>query len=117
MFSHAAMACWGLLVSLRAASCTLCVELTGYFSSKTSANSDPCFVRVANPLAGRPGRPRRRPEYTYATGFIYNPAATGAHGKRGHASTLGGVGALEGIIGGYGYGDVAEENEGCCNGK
>ena len=43
------------IVSLRAASCTLCVELTGYFSSKSSANSDPCFVRVAKPLAGRPG--------------------------------------------------------------
>ena len=56
----AAMACWGecwggraiqgrLLVSLQAASCTLCVRLIVYFSSKGSVNRDPCFVRVANP--------------------------------------------------------------------
>ena len=39
-FVFAAMAYWGLLVSLRAASCTRAVgvRLIGYFSSKGSAN-------------------------------------------------------------------------------
>ena len=80
MFSHAAMACWGLLVSLRAASCTLCVRLTGCFSSKSSANGGIPALFGSQTLWPVPGRPRRRPHKNDFLGTYLQPLAQGVSG-------------------------------------